>query len=132
MATKEAALRIVLQHLNDTGESPEKALDTDIIDQAGLVLSEYTDLTPGRRVLLAAAAADQAITFTNAIALVIVSHDNAFKLRLAAGETLLTNLRAFVVWADDEDDAVKATSVLLTGNGVTTADLELWIIEKPA
>jgi hypothetical protein len=131
MATMNSALRIVLQHMNDTGDTAAKSLDTDEIDQAGLTLSGYEDLTPGRRIRLGASAADQAVAFTDALGILIVSHDYPFSLRLAAGETLLTNLRAFVVWADDTDDGVHQTSCLLTGNGSYAADLEAWIIEKP-
>ena len=131
MATMKAALRIVLQHLNDTGESPEKSIDTDSIDRAGLTLSGYEAITPGSRIKLAAAAAYQAVTFTDAIAIVIVSRDYPFSLRLAAAETLMENLRAFLVFADDTLDGVITTSFLLTGNGDNTADLEIWIIEKP-
>ncbi len=129
MATMNATLRLVLQHASDTGEAPEKTLDTDGIDRVGLALRDYEDVMPGRRIRLAAAADDQAVTFTNAVGLVIVSHDYPFKLRLAAGETLMENLRAFVVWADDADDGIVQTSCLLTGNGTYAADLEVWIIE---
>lgn len=131
MATMSAALRIVLQHLNDTGESPEKSIDTDSIDQAGLTLSDYDALTPGARIKLAPAAADQAVLFTDAIAILIVSRDYSFSLRLAAAETLLENLRAFLVWANDTDTGIHQVSCLLTGNGADTANLEIWIIEKP-
>lgn len=126
MATKSATLRTLLTAVNDAGEEPEKSLDESF------VLASFTDFTPGRRIRLAAAAADQAVTFTDAIALLVVSHDYPFSLRLAAAETLLENLRSFLVWADDEDSGVHQTSVLLTGNGTNVADLEVWIIEKPA
>lgn len=131
MPTMNAALRIVTEHMNDTGDSAAKSLDSDQVNRGGLTLSGYEDATPGRRIRLGTAAADQALSFTDAIAIVIVSHDYPFSLRLAAGETLLTNLRAFVVWADDTDDGVHQTSCLLTGNGTYAADLEVWIIEKP-
>lgn len=124
MAVKSAVLRLLLSSIDDTGYDPSKEAD------ASLTLSGYTDITPGRRLTLAAGASDQALSFTEAVGLVIISHDNPFKLRIAAGETLLTNLRRFVLWCDDEDDGARATSVLLTGNGSTPADLEVWIIEK--
>lgn len=124
--TKEASLRLILNSLNASGDAPEKTFDET------LDLSEFTSITPGRRLSLAASASDQAVTFTGAIGIVIMSHDNYFKLRLLTGETLLTNLRLFTVWANDEDTALASTvSVLLTGNGTTPADLEIWIIEKP-
>ena len=52
-------------------------------------------------------------------------------MRVASGETLLTNLRAFMVWADDTADGILQTSVLVTGNGATTANLTVVVIEKP-
>lgn len=122
--------RTVIELANDSGEPPEKSLDTAGIDRYALLLAGFTDVTPGRRIRLAAAAADQALTFTAAVAIVIVSHDYPFSLRLAAGETLLGNLREFKVWCDDTADAAAVTSVLLTGNGDNVADLEVWIVEK--
>lgn len=124
MATKSLTLALDLSQINDVGETPAKALIESF------VLQGFTQFTTGR-IALAAAASDTAIAFTAAIAVIIVSHDNAFKLRIAAGETLLANLKAFVVYADDALDHVRATSVLLTGNGTTVADLEYWIVEKP-
>lgn len=128
---KTLTCRTVLELVNDSGEPPEKALDTAGIDRYALLLSGFTDITPGRRIRLAAAAADQALTFTSAIAILIVSHDYPFSLRLAAGQTLLANLRQFLVFCDDTADAAAVTSVLLTGNGDNVADLEVWIVEKP-
>ena len=125
MVTKSASLRLGLEALNDVGEAPEKGVDET------LDLSGYTDLTPGRRIALDPAAVDQAVTFTDAIAILIVSHDYPFSLRLVAGQALLANLRVFLVWADDELDDAHSTSVLLTGNTLNVADLEVWILEKP-
>ena len=130
--TQNAALRIVLQHMADTGESPEQSIDTDKIGRSGFTLSGYDDITPGRRLLLAVDADDQALAFDDAIGVLLVSRDYPFSLRLADGETLMTNLRAWLAFADDTDAGVLQTSVLLTGNGVNAANLEIWIIEKPA
>lgn len=129
--TLNAALRLVVEHANDTGESPEKTLDTKALDRAGLVLSGYDSITPGKRLKLAPTDDDVEVTFTAAIGIVIVSRDYSFKLRHAVGETLLGNLRAYVVWAADIDTEIATTSVLLTGNGADTSNLEIWIIEKP-
>lgn len=131
MATKELFLRHVLELANDTGDAPEKTLDTDLIPRA-LKLSGFTDVSPGRRVTVAPDADDQAVSFTAAIAFVAISHDYPFSLRLADGETLIPNLRSFTVFADDEDAAVLEDGVLLTGNGQNAADVEIWIVELPA
>lgn len=124
--------RTVLQHEEESGETAEKALDTNTIGPAGLSIADYTDITPGKRILLAPAAADQELAFTEACALLIVSRDYPFSLRLADGETLLANLRKFVLFADDTDDGILEGPVLLTGNGSNQASLEVWIVEKPA
>lgn len=130
MATKTLATRLVLEHSNDTGEQPAQTLDTNGLPTA-LLLSGYTDFTV-KAIALAAAAADQAVTFTNALVVAIVSRDEPFSLRLAAGQKLLTNLRLFVIQSADEDEEANTTSVLLTGNGDNVANLDAWIIEKPS
>lgn len=124
MATLSTAMRFVLEQYNDTGESPAKDFDER------LQLAAFTDHTPGRRLQLQADDEDRPFTFTNAVALLIFSHDEPFALRLAADETLMSGLRMFVVWGDAVDGEVVSTSVLLTGNGETDSDLEIWIIEK--
>ena len=125
MPTKSATLRLLLSVINDVGDQPEKEFDES------LVLDSFATFTPGGRLLLAAAGADVAVTFTDAIGLLIFSHDNAFSLRLAAGEALLGNLRCHLFFCDDEIAGAHVTSVLLTGNTVTPSDIEYWIIEKP-
>ena len=121
--TPSASLSLVLSQINDVGESPAKTLSEV------LALSGFTDITPGRRILLAAAAADQAVTFTDAIGILIFSHDYPFSLRVTAGQTLLEGLRCFLVWAHAEDVGIHQTSVLLTGGGTYPSDLEVWTIE---
>ncbi len=127
--TQNAALRLVLQHMNDTGEEAAQTLDTDGF-ATGIPLSGYTDFSV-RRIKLAVDADDQAVEFTAAIGVVVVSRDYAFSLRKADGETLFENLRLFVLWAADEDTEACTTSVLLTGNGDNVAAIEVWIFEKP-
>jgi len=117
--------KTTIEYTNEAGEQPSKEFD-----EAALSLASLTGYTV-KKMLLAAAGSDVAISFTSAIGLFIYSHDNPFKLRLAAGETLMANLRKFEILADDTVDGVLATSVLLSGNTVTPSDLEIWIIEKP-
>jgi len=125
MATPAATMRLILEQIADTGESPETTYDESF------TLSGFEeDVT--KRILLETADADVAVTFTDAIAVLVFSIDNPFKLRLAGGETLLANLRAFLVWCDDEDDEALSTSVLLTGNGTNQARIRCLILEKPA
>jgi len=125
MPTKNLTLRTIISAANDLGEQPAKELDESLtVDGFTQWRVEY--------VQLAAAGADVAVAFTAAVALFVFSHDNPFSLRLAAGETLMGNLRQFgPIMCDDEDDEALTTSVLLTGNGVTPSDIEVWIVEKP-
>ena len=125
MATKGASLRLVLETVNDTGDTPAKSVD-ETFD-----LTSFTDLTPGRRIALATTADDQPVAFSDAIGVVVLSHDYPFGIRLAAGETLMSNVRLFVVYADDENAGVLTGSFLLTGNGTNVADIEVWLIEAP-
>ena len=122
--TPSMTFRTILEQVNDVGESAAK--DVDEL----LALSGIENWTAGQRLVLAAAAADQAVTFTDAVALFIFSHDEPFKLRLASGGTLLANLRCFLLVGDTTTTAVHSTSVLLTGNGVSPASLEIWKVEK--
>lgn len=125
MPTKSVEIRTILKARNDTGETPEKEFDET------LTLSGFSDHTPGRRLTLAAAASDTAFTFTAGAALLIYSHDNTFKLRLGAGETLLSNMRQFgPIVVNAATNNALSTSVLLSGNGTTPADLEIWVFEK--
>ncbi len=126
MPTKSAALRVMLSAVNDSGMEPDKAFDES------LVLAMFNDFTPGRRIQLAAGAVDQVVAFTAALALLVFSHDNPFKLRVNDVETLLPNLRCFLIWADDKDEAAASAAVFLSGNGTTPSDVEVWVIEKPA
>jgi len=129
MATKNAILRLILSFAPDTDEEPSCELDTAQLPVAFPILTGFK-VKRIEDIALAAGAADQPLLFTDAIGVIIVS-DSAFNLRLAAGETLVENTRLFVVWADDNDDGVLTTSVLLTGNAVSEALLTAYIIEKP-
>jgi len=122
-----ASLKIVAELQADSGLDPQCVLDTD--EHPGpFTLSGYDEKTE-RTLALGPAAADQAVTFTAAAGLIMVS-DEPFSLRLAAGETLLTDLRAFVLWSDSVANAVHETSVLLTGNGQHTAAVQMKLIER--
>jgi hypothetical protein len=127
--TPSLALRLILQYIADTGEAPSKEIDTQA-SPTPLVLDSFTDITPGRKLKLSPSADDQSLSFTNAAVLVIYSHDYPFGLRLADGETLVSNLRLFQFALDDVASAGLAGPVLLTGNGQNQADLEIWIVES--
>lgn len=124
---QSASLRLLLEHINSPGEEASSSFDEALTLKG---TSGLQDVTAKRRMRLPAAASDQALTFTNAAAVILWSHDNGFKVRLGAAETLTGLLRAFVLWAKDEATAAKSTSVLLTADGTNAVDLEIWIIEK--
>jgi len=128
--SKSASNRGIVDFLDDAGNKASESLDTDRLT-GGLVLSGYTAHSVASIYLLSGDT-DLAVTFTNAIGLLIVSEDNEFSLRLAGGETLLTDIRKLEVWGHVSTKKVASTSVLLTGNGVTPSKLKVYIIEKPA
>lgn len=129
MATQNLSARIVLEHANDTGDSPVDCRDTNT-RATPLVLSGYTDLTI-KRLALATDADDQEVTFDEAILLYIESTDYPFHLRLANGETLVPNLSVFgPLVAADEDEGLPGP-ILLTGTSAGVANLIIWIVEKP-
>lgn len=133
---QSAALRLILTHLEDTGAADVTLLDTST-GSALPTLSGFEDITI-KRLRLGPTADDQAVAFTRAAGLVIVSKDYPFYYRLAADETLVgPTLLAIVLWGDNEavnDNTAPAqgltTSVLLTGNGDNEADLVVAIVES--
>lgn len=119
-----ALLTLLVQHSDTSNGSASKELDEQ------LRLDGYSDFTV-KRLRLAPSAADQAVSLTDCVACVVYSHDYPFGVRLGADETLLENLRLWVAWCDDEQQGA-ISELLLTGNGDNAADLEVWLIEKPA
>ena len=122
-----ASLRLIAETFPDAGLDPQCQIDTD--EHPGPLQLIGFGEDSHETIFLAPAAADQAHTFTAASALVLVS-DQPFSLRLASGESLLTNLRMFVLWADDSANAAHSTRVLLTGNGDNTAKIKVLTIEQ--
>lgn len=134
--TQSAALRLLLTHVNDTGDEARTLVDSS--ESASLpTLDGFEDLTV-KRLRLSPTADDQAVAFTRAAGLAIVSKDYPFFYRLAADETLVgPTLVAVLLWGDDpavnDGDAPAAglvTSILLTGNGTNEADLFVGIVES--
>lgn len=125
MADPAASFRIIVEQIADTGESPETSYDETFS------LDGFEE-DVSKRILLEAADADVAVTFTAGISVLVFSIDNPFKMRLAGGETLMDNLRLFLVVCDDEDDEALSTSILLTGNGANQSRIRFLVLEKPA
>lgn len=128
MATRKNTLRLTAETQDDTGLEPVCAIDTDSwpgeLSLSGFKVDEIATIA------LSPSAADQAVTITNVVGLILVS-DQPFSLRYAAGETLLANLRLNVIYCDDTDDHAATTSVLLTGNGTNEALVKVYQITKP-
>ena len=123
--TKNLEARVILKFRDDVGSSARSPLDETF------TLDEYMDATPGRMLTLAADADDVAVTFTSACLLYIRSLDNKFSLRLEDGGVLLENLVSFgPLVSNAATNGCIDTSVLLTGNGSTTASLEIYIVES--
>lgn len=134
--TQAAALRVILTHINDTGDENRVLVDSS--ESSTLpTMDGFEDLTV-KRLRLSPTADDQVVTFTRAAGLVVVAKDYPFYYRLAAGETLVgPTLVATLIWGDDpavNDNTAPAqgleTSVLLTGNGSNEADLFVGVIES--
>lgn len=125
MATKSVSVRVIIQQTDDTGEVADKGFDRTV------ELSSFSELTPGRRINLAASADDYEVAFTNASLLFVYSHTNKFGVRVADGETLQENLQMYGPFVSNAaTNEVISGSILLTGNGSTPSDLEVWIVEK--
>jgi hypothetical protein len=126
-----AALRLLYEMLPSQGASPGCSVDTDADPLGGGQLSlEGLDSARNETILLASGASEQAVTFTDAVAIILIG-SGPFSLRRATGETPFTNLRTFVVWADDTNDGVATTSVLLDGNGANQVTIQAIVVEKP-
>ena len=129
MATKKLNVQVIAQITPDTGLEPICAVDTDSDAFAPLAITGFTEWRTAE-IQLAAAAVDTAFTFTEAVAFLLFA-DEPISLKLAAGESELTNIR-FAGWcADDEDDDVHSTSVLLSNPGASAAQVKVLYLEKP-
>jgi len=130
VAAPEFTLRLLASLYADAGLAAEKELDTDDLPSSAgpIVLTGFQEWAI-KKVTLAVSVTDQAVTFTAAVLIILLS-DEPITVRLAAGETQLPNTRLFVVAADDSDDHVHSTSVLLSNPGANEAHVEAWFIEK--
>lgn len=124
---RAAGLKVLTEVVDGAGLDP-CTMDSD--EWPGPLLLSGWKVKREETIVLAAAADDQDFLFTDALAVVLTS-DEPFGLRLAAGEKLVPNLRAFLVWGHDETAEVLSTSVLLTGNGDNECIIKALVIEMP-
>ena len=126
------SLRLLAEIVAQIGATPGCQIDTDEDPLGGGVLSlNGIQQHSVETILVPAAASEQAVTFTDACMVLLIG-SGPFDLRRATGETPFTNLRAFLVFADDTDDGVATTSILLDGNGVNQTTISAIIVEKPS
>ena len=128
MATKALVVRVILEQIDDEGDTPQKVFDKRF------TLSGFTTCKPGERVRIATDAADQALAHSTPAMVMLASHDYPFDARLASGETLLTDLRLLLAIGHQStttmNDVLATASVLVTGNGEDAVDLEHWTVKQ--
>lgn len=124
---RTAALQILAEVVDAVGLDP-CVIDSD--EWPGPLSLTGWKVKREETIVVASGAVDQALTFAPGLALVLLS-DEPFALRLAAGETLLENLRAYVVWGADQTESSIDTSVLLSGNGVNESIVKALVIVMP-
>lgn len=127
--SRSAALELLAEVQDATGIDPSVVIDTQ--DWPGPLTIEGWKRKREVTIPLAAAATDEAFALNDAIVVLLVS-DQPFYLRLAAGETQLGPMRAFLVWGKDELTAASPTvSFLLSGNDTNEAIIRGLVLELP-
>lgn len=129
MPTPTFNLRITASLSEDLGAEPVIAIDTAVLMPLGLGLGGF----PGwrhQRVQVPAAAVDQAITFTDAVLLLVFS-DQPISIKTKTGETAALN-QVFHGWcAKDATHAVSpAAGILVSNPGASVANVDVLVIEK--
>lgn len=122
MATDTAELRLIAYRRDAPGADPIGEIDqTAILSGTGGTLVDAF--------VLSASASDEVHALPACTALLIVSKDYRFTLKLRSGETAMTGLKQFLVAGDDADTAAVASgNVLLSGNGSNAARIEIWAV----
>lgn len=128
MATKSIEVQIIIRQADDEGDVPQKVFDQTY------TLAGFTQCKPGERVRVASDADDLALAHSTPSLVLAASHDYPFSLRLADGETLLTDLSLFLAVGYQSttamNDILATASVLVTGNGSDAADVEHWTVKQ--
>ena len=129
MPSPSFLLQVIAGIRPDTGRVVDCELDTN--DEASPLVLTGFQTWRHERVIVPPSTADQAFTFTNAIALVLFA-SAPIGVRLVAAQALLPNLRFYGWCADDSAESVHATSILLTNASTTESSyIDVLIIEKP-
>lgn len=129
--TQQATLGLIVKLFRDVGAQAEAGINTNQAPNTDLQLSGFK-VRRLEHVLLEASAVDQALAFTNAAWIVLLS-DSAFSVRAAAGETEMggtDGLHLFVLaGVNERSPGVLQTSVLLTNRSGSEALVQALIIE---
>lgn len=121
-------LRAIFELIEAVGDDPTIQVDTDELDPPS-----YDDVvSDGRRGLqIAPSDVDVAIDVP-ASCLVLLVSDAVVLVKLASGETEMA-VRMFVAGGGDSSGiAVPTTTLLVSGNGESTANLRLYYLETVA
>jgi len=128
MATKTAEARALLTVSPDTDDPPICSLDTGELPSALPDLSDFR-ISTVQMAWSPANQTDLSIEQSNNVAVLLLA-DQPFSLRYKAGETLLENLRAHLVWAHDLDTAVISEEPLVS-TGPNETNFIFVFIDKP-
>lgn len=121
-----AELRIIAYRRDAPGADPVGEIDQTAIlsGTGGTLVDAFT---------LGAAASDEVHALPACTALLIVSKDYPFSLKLRSGETSMAGLRQFLLAGEEADTAALASgNVLLSGNGTNAARIEIWAVRVGA
>lgn len=121
MATPEISAQVIVQIAEDEGESPVLRVDPSFC------LTGWEDRTE-KVVTIASGDADASVAIDDDACFVFVySLDNKFSMRLAAGETLFTDLMIFgpIVGYETTGTAYPNGELLFTGNGHTASRVKI-------
>lgn len=126
-AIQQATLRQIVTLLDDAGQEGCDAIDTGT-DPFGPITIQGYKIASRSTVVLPVGAVDKFLGFVDATMLVLYG-SGRFSLRLAAGETLLTNLRLFAVAGQENDEGVISSSVLITAVETSEVTLRVVVVE---
>lgn len=127
---QSAAFRFLVDLFSDLGRDSSFHLDTNE-DASPLLLENFKECTQQKKVI-GPAEVDIAVAIPEDIIALVVYSDQPIKMRLAAAETQMNNMRLFTAIGDDELDTLLASgSILLSGNGSNEAIVRIIQLVKP-
>ena len=125
MAT--GAVRVIWETFDSTGTPATVSWDTDLYAPPvfeDLVAGSRTDLTIGPSVV------DQSFVLATAACAFLLVSDAAVLVKLKSGDTSLRTRFLLVAAEDETGAAVPAQTMLLSGNGTSTANVKIFALTK--